>query len=246
MQVDKKEVAAQWDSEELEMKYSSSEQRIAILVAEMERLNALSENDKAKLEKFHDDMQEDKKDIAALREEIAQYQMKVEERDKMIDRYRKVIQEPRYFKSPEKDEVLCEEVCKLVQYFTVPRISTTTSDYPDINGLKANITQLEHTVQELTEENNALHSRLPTHQSPTASLIPLSIAALQEALFNETEMEELKKLKEENEMYQTNGKRQSQAILGLKKELEATKVLCGYTCRVNTEGLTLFVLFCWV
>ena len=239
MQEDKKEVAAQWDSEELEMKYSSSEQCIATLVAEMERLNALSDNDKAKLEKFHDDMQEDKKDIVALREEIALYQIKIEERDKMIDRYRKAIQEPRYFKSSEKDEVVCEEVCKLVEYFTVPRLSTTPSDHPDINGLKAHITQLEHTVLELTEENNALHSRLPTHQSPTASL--MNIAALQEAFFNETEKEELKILKEENEMYQTNGKRQSQAILGLKKELEATKVhvLCGYTCRVNTEGLIL-------
>ena len=210
---------------------SESTALVMQLLAERERLNASSEDDKAMVEKFHDDMQENKKEIAALREEIAQYVIKVEERDKMIDRYRKVVQEPKYFKSPEKDEVVCEEVCRLVQYFTVPQATSILCDHPDINGLKANITQLEHTVQELTEENNALHSRLPTHQSPTASLIPLSSAALQEALFNETEMEELKKLKEENEMYQTNGKRQSQAILGLKKELEATKVLCGSTCK---------------
>ena len=65
--------------------------------------------------------------------------------------------------------------------------------------------------------------------SPTASLMLVRSASLREALqFNETEAtnlkEEIIKLKDDLDMYQSTNKKQSQALLRLKEELNIAKV----------------------
>ena len=76
---------------------------------------------------------------------------------------------------------------------------------------------------------------LGTHQSPTASLMPSSSIVLREALqLNEAEStglkEEIARLKVDLETYEGHCKRQSEAIVKLKEELDSVKVGCGSMC----------------
>ena len=177
-------------------------------------LQAAKDNAGATIEKIENDK---KQEIAMLKEQIQVYESKVWERDNMIEELRRNFQsERKYFKSDKEDEELCNNVTKLVEYFT---------EYD---------TRIKE-PEPLTDENKELHITLGTHQSPTASLMPSSIIVLREALqLNEAESnglkEEISGLKVDLETYEGHCKRQSEAIVKLKKELDSVKVGYGSMC----------------
>ena len=180
------------------------------------------------IEKIEDDK---KNEIARLKEQIQVYELKVVERDNMIEQFKHTFKsERKYFKSDKEDEELCNNVSKLVEFFTGHIGVNMQSEYLDTK-----IKQLELKVEQLTDENKELHIRLGTHQSPTASLMPSSIIVLREALqLNEAESNGLKEeiacLKVDLETYEGHCKRQSEAIVKLKEELDSVKVGCGSMC----------------
>ena len=175
----------------------------------------------AKMEKIEDDM---KHEIANFKDQIQQYEQKVMERDSMIDQLRRNFKsERKYFKSDKEDEELCNNVSKLVECYT-------SHDVKLLSGCSdTKVQELELRIEQLTEQNNDLHVRLSTHQSPTASLMPSSSNVLREALqLNEAEStglkEEIDTLKIRLETYIAQCKRQSEAIVKLKEELCHVKV----------------------
>ena len=203
-------------------------ERVQQLEKEKTELLAAKVNADAMIEKIQDDM---KQEIASLKEQIQTNELKVVERDSMIEQLRRNFKsERKYFKSDKEDEELCNNVSKLVEHFTGHSGVNMQSEYFDTK-----IKQLELKVEQLTDENKELHIRLGTHQSPTASLMPSSIIVLREALqLNEAEStglkEEIACLKVDLETYEGNCKRQSEAIVKLKEELDSVKVGCGSMC----------------
>ena len=206
---------------ELELKKQKDKHatKVQLLLEENNQLQSALEDEKAKYDKIHDDMQETKQELDKLKEDNQQYQTKVEERDKRIDQLSRTTKsERRYFKSDNEDAVLSDEVCKHVQ--------RSTRTCPDCIELQSKIKELEDRIEQLTVQSVDYSAKYFTQQSPTASLMLVrSIEALQ---FNETEStnlkEEIMKLKDELDMYQSTNKKQSQALLSLKKELNIAKV----------------------
>ena len=98
------------------------------------------------------------------------------------------------------------------------------------------ISDLSTTLSKEKEEKALLvHFRHGTHQSPTASLMPSSVIVLREALqLNEAEStglkEEIAGLKLDLQTYKGHCKRQSEAIVKLKEELNSIKVGGGSMC----------------
>ena len=193
-------------------------ERVQQLEKEKAELQAAIDNADAMILKIQDDM---KHEIASLKEQIQACELKVVERDSMIEQLKRNFKsERKYFKSDKEDEELCNNVSKLVEY-------RTGHEYCDIK-----IKELELKVEQLTDENNI---RLGTHQSPTASLMPSSIIVLREALqLDEAESsgmkEEIACLKADLETYEGHCKRQSEMIVKLREELDSVKVGYGSMC----------------
>ena len=204
----------------LEDEKTLSFERVQQLEKEKTDLLAAKFNADAMIEKIQDDM---KQEISSLKEQIQTNELKVVERDNMIEQLKRTIKsERKYFKSDKEDEELCNNVSKLVEFFT---------GHEYVYGDK----ELELKVEQLTDENKELHIRLGTHQSPTASLMPSSIIVLREALqLNEAEStglkEEISGLKVDLKIYEDHCKRQSKEIVKLKEELDSVMVGYGSMC----------------
>ena len=150
---------------------------------------------------------------------INTYAVKVEERDKMIDRMRRTKLEVGYYKDGH-DDAICDYILKLVEHY-----SSNTGSILSVHSDNTALAKLECSIKELNDQNNVCF----TQQSPTASLMISNSAAFCDAFWlkeNESAVvkNEVARLKEDLETYTVQLRRQSQAIFELKKKQEVVEV----------------------